>query len=163
VTGHAKPGRAEPGPQPAAASPLAVRVRIADTPADWAVALAIRLSVFVYEQGVPLDEELDAHDPTALHLLAEVDGRGVGTGRYYVEDGRAIIGRMAVLPAARRGGVGGALLAALLEHARRRGLRAAALAAQVHARPFYSRFGFVPGGALFLDGGILHQRMERSL
>jgi predicted GNAT family N-acyltransferase len=161
VTSDAGPGPR--GGSPAGSPPRDVQVRLATTPADWAVALAIRLSVFVFEQGVPLDEELDAHDPAAVHVLAEMDGRGVGTGRFYVEDGRAIIGRMAVLPAARRAGVGGAILSALLTHARSCGLGAAALAAQLHARPFYARFGFVADGPLFVDGGLLHQRMERPL
>ena len=119
--------------------------------------------MFVYEQSVPLDEELDTHDPVALHVLAEMDGRAVGTGRYYVEDGCAIIGRMAVLPEARGAGVGSAILTALLAHARCRDLREAALAAQLHARSFYAHFGFVADGPLFVDGGILHQRMERAL
>jgi predicted GNAT family N-acyltransferase len=161
VTSDAVPGPR--GDAIAGSPPRDVQVRLATTPADWAVALTIRLSVFVLEQGVPLDEELDAHDAEAVHVLAHADGRAVGTGRYYVEDGCAIIGRMAVLPAARGAGVGGAILTALLAHARQYGLPTAALAAQLHARPFYARFGFVVGGPLFLDAGILHQRMERAL
>jgi predicted GNAT family N-acyltransferase len=141
----------------------ALSLRIADSPADWAQVLAIRLNVFVYEQGVPLDEELDEHDPAALHLLAFLDGQAAGTGRYYAEGERAVIGRMAVLPWARGRGVGGAILAELLAQAQRSGLRTASLAAQLYARPFYARYGFVAGGPHFLDGGILHQRMERAL
>ena len=105
MTSDAVPG--PPGDALAGSPPRDVQVRLATTPADWAVALAIRLSVFVFEQGVPPDEELDAHDPEALHVLAHAAGRAAGTGRYYVEDGCAIIGRMAVLPGGaprRRGG-----------------------------------------------------------
>ncbi len=143
--------------------PAALTVQVATTPAAWAQVLAIRLNVFVYEQGVPLAEELDEHDPEALHLLAYLGGRPVGTGRYYAEGERAVIGRMAVLPAARGAGVGAAILGELLRQAQERGLRAATLAAQLHARPFYARFGFVASGPYFLDGGILHQRMDRAL
>ncbi len=145
------------GPSPA------LSLQIATTPAAWAQVVAIRLSVFVHEQRVPLEEEVDEHDPDALHVLACLDGRPAGTGRYYVEGERAVIGRMAVLPWARGRGVGSAILAELLDQARQRGLRQATLAAQLHARPFYAGFGFVAGGPHFLDGGILHQRMERAL
>ena len=144
-------------------SAAALSLQITDTPGAWAQVLAIRLNVFVREQGVPPDEELDEHDPQALHVLAFLDGRAAGTGRYYTEGERAVIGRMAVLPWARGRGVGAAILGELLAQAQRRGLRAATLAAQLHARPFYARHGFVAGGPHFLDGGILHQRMERAL
>jgi predicted GNAT family N-acyltransferase len=80
-----------------------------------------------------------------------------------VEDERGAIGRMAVLREARGRGVGSALVRALLEHARWRGLRSVHLAAQLHARSFYARFGFVGGGPHFLDAGIWHERMELDL
>jgi predicted GNAT family N-acyltransferase len=140
-----------------------VRCEVAAEPAAWARALAIRFSVFVVEQGVPADEEVDAHDPEALHLLALVGTRAVGTGRLVVEGEGGAIGRMAVLRGARRRGAGSALLRALLGHARARHLRSVHLAAQLHARPFYARFGFVAGGPHFLDAGIWHQRMELDL
>jgi predicted GNAT family N-acyltransferase len=141
----------------------ALRCRVAVLPDDWDQVLAIRLAVFVDEQGVPVEEEVDRHDPEALHLLAVLDERAVGTGRLVIAGERGIIGRMAVLPGARGRGVGSALLRELLAEARRRGLRAVQLAAQLHARPFYARFGFMAGGPHFLDGGIWHQRMTKVL
>jgi predicted GNAT family N-acyltransferase len=150
-----------PGSAPGGGEPLVLRV--ASAPGDWAQALAIRLSVFVWEQGVPLDEELDAHDPDAVHVLAIAGQRAVGCGRLYAGGDAAVIGRMAVLPGARGRGVGGAILRELLARAGALGFQRATLAAQLHARPFYARFGFVADGPHFLDGGILHQRMERSL
>ena len=126
------------------------------------MALAIRLSVFVIEQGVPLDEEVDAHDAEAVHVLADLGGQDVGraviTSRaaaLYRADGGPACG------APRRRGQRDPLRAAGPRAGY--GLDAAALAAQLHARPFYARFGFVAGGPLFLDGGIMHQRMERPL
>jgi predicted GNAT family N-acyltransferase len=143
--------------------PTNVEVRRILTPEEWAHAVAIRLSVFVGEQGVPLEEEIDAHDADAVHVLAWLDKRPAGTGRYYSEDDAAVIGRMAVRPWVRRAGVGGAILEALLAAARAAGLREARLAAQLHARDFYAEHRFVAEGPLFTDAGILHQRMTRRL
>jgi predicted GNAT family N-acyltransferase len=133
------------------------------TPADWARASSIRLAVFVDEQQVPIEEEIDEHDRDAFHVLAWLDETPVGTGRLVIEGDSGRVGRMAVLAQARRAGVGSAVLAALMAEAARRGLRTVHLAAQLHAREFYARHGFVAGGPYFLDAGIWHQRMERSV
>ncbi len=141
----------------------AVVCRPIRTPSAWAYAVAIRLAVFVEEQSVPFDEELDERDRGAYHVLAVVGDRPVGTGRLAIEGGVGRIGRMAVLAAARGQGVGSAILQALLAEARRLGLRSVWLAAQLHARPLYARFGFVGGGPHFLDGGIWHERLDLAL
>ncbi len=126
-------------------------------------ALAIRTSVFVEEQGVPPEEEIDAHDRTdasAVHALARLHGRAVGAGRYYIIDADTVqVGRMAVLADARGAGVGSALLAALLRTAAERGFTRAHLHAQQHAREFYARAGFVDDGEMLWDAGISHQPM----
>ena len=95
----------------------ALSLQVATTPAAWAQVVAIRLNVFVYEQRVPLEEEVDEHDPEALHVLAFLEGQAAGTGRFYAEGERAVIGRMAVLPWARGRGVGRAILAELMDQA----------------------------------------------
>jgi len=136
--------------------------RVAD-PVDWAEAVAIRLAVFVDEQQVPFDEELDEYDRDAVHVLAYLAGRPVGTGRLVVDGSHGIVGRMAVRAEARGAGVGSAVLGELLAAARGRGVRSLQLAAQLHARPFYARFGFVAHGPHFLDAGIWHQRMDLAL
>ena len=54
---------------------MSVRVKIADSPADWAGAVAVRVAVFVDEQHVPLAVELDEHDRVAVHAVAVVGGK----------------------------------------------------------------------------------------
>ncbi|HVS47162.1 MAG TPA: GNAT family N-acetyltransferase [Verrucomicrobiae bacterium] len=131
-------------------------------------AIALRVAVFVVEQGVPLDEELDAHDttadPTAIHAVVCQGERPVGTGRlYFVEPGVARIGRMAVAVEARGRGVGRAILEALMREARERGFRRAVLAAQTHAQTFYNKAGFAVVGDEFVEAGIAHVEMARQL
>jgi predicted GNAT family N-acyltransferase len=124
------------------------------------LAAPIRFEVFVHEQRVPAEIEMDDMDAQCLHAVA-FDGRAaIGTGRL-LPDGH--IGRMAVLQTHRKKGVGAAMLKRLVEAARARGDREVALSAQVHAVPFYRAHGFVEEGAAYEEAGIPHQAMRRSL
>jgi predicted GNAT family N-acyltransferase len=131
---------------------------------DWAAARAeasrIRTAVFVEEQRVPPEIEMDEHDAACVHALAYAQGRAVGTGRL-LPDGH--IGRMAVLKHSRSLGVGGAILERLVEEARRSGMKEVVLSAQTHALGFYRRHGFVAAGEVFEEAGIPHQEMRRTL
>ena len=125
-----------------------------------ALAAPIRFAVFVEEQGVPREIELDEMDAACIHAIAYLDEKAVGTGRL-LPDGH--IGRMAVLKKWRGHGIGSRILNALVEQARRRGGREVALSAQVHAVPFYRAHGFVEEGGEYLEAGIRHQAMRRPL
>jgi predicted GNAT family N-acyltransferase len=139
----------------------AVSIRIAAWPEARADAMSVREAVFVVEQGVPPEIELDEWDPQCDHALAlEPGGRAVGTGRL-LPDGH--IGRMAVLRDWRGRGVGGAILAALVERAAARGMTRLVLNAQTHAAPFYARYGFVAFGDEFMEADISHVAMARDL
>jgi predicted GNAT family N-acyltransferase len=136
-------------------------VRLCDWDAARAQARRIRELVFVREQGVPLELEMDEQDPRCDHALAySADGSAVGTGRL-LPDG--YIGRMAVLKEWRGKGVGGLLLLALVEQARSRGHATLRLNAQTHAAGFYRRFGFDIAGPEFMEAGIPHAAMRRDL
>jgi len=130
----------------------------------WELARAeagpIRMAVFVDEQRVPAEIEMDDSDAASVHALAYVDGRAVGTGRL-LPDGH--IGRMAVLKASRARGVGSAILSCLVAEARRRGMPEVMLSAQTHALGFYHKHGFVEAGGVFEEAGIPHQQMRRVL
>ncbi|WP_125076265.1 GNAT family N-acetyltransferase [Pseudoxanthomonas sp. SGT-18] len=140
-------------------SPAAVA--LADYAREHAAVHAVRTTVFVEGQGVPAELERDALDPVSIHVLArDADGTPVGTARL-TPDRR--IGRMAVLPGHRGRGIGEAMLAALVAHARAQGWAEVGLHAQLHALAFYARAGFVPCGPVFTEAGIEHRRMARRL
>lgn len=129
--------------------------------ADRAALHGVRETVFVLEQHVPPDMEIDDDDPRCVHVLARTaDGTPVGSGRMTPE-GR--IGRMAVLRDWRGRGVGTLLLRTLLERARARRLAGVSLHAQHDAVPFYARYGFTREGAEFEEAGIRHITMRRTL
>jgi ElaA protein len=128
-------------------------------------AIAIRLAVFVEEQGVSRALEIDGHDDAARHLLALRGGEPVGTLRLrWVDEGRvAKIERVAVLPRARGTKVGQALVEAALAVARTADAEAAKLHAQTTVQGFYARLGFVASGPEFIEDGIWHVAMRLPL
>ena len=122
---------------------------------------AIRINVFVREQHVPEALEWDGIDEKCLHVLATTAaGDAIGTGRLLPD---RHIGRMAVLAHWRGRGVGARLLAELLAAAAELGYDDVELSAQTHAIGFYLRFGFEVASGEYLDAGIPHRRMRRSL
>jgi predicted GNAT family N-acyltransferase len=138
-----------------------IRIELLDWEHARTAATPIRFTVFVEEQLVPPEIEMDEHDAQCVHALA-FDGAGaaVGTGRL-LPDGH--IGRMAVLLAWRGKGVGSLILEALIAKAKQRGDKTVVLSAQTHAIAFYQRHGFIPEGEVYLEAGIRHQQMQRTL
>ncbi len=127
--------------------------------AQWAT--PIRSEVFVEEQGVPPQLELDGADANCTHVLAfDRDGTAIATARL-MPDGR--IGRMAVRHFRRGQGVGSALLHALLEQAARQSMTRVYLHAQQQACGFYARQGFREDGTEFMEAGIPHRIMVLEL
>jgi predicted GNAT family N-acyltransferase len=138
----------------------ALTVRLGSWNELSAQASPIRFTVFVDEQKVPVELELDEFDPLSCHALALAGDEAIGTGRL-LPDGH--IGRMAVLAGWRGRGVGALLLQALIDEAQRRGMTRVVLNAQTHALGFYARFGFVPEGEEYEEAGLPHRTMSLSL
>ena len=141
------------------------RIELMDWDRARAEASRIRFAVFVAEQGVLPEIELDGHDADCLHALAFEGDEAVGTGRLLPGEpiGRiGHIGRMAVLKPWRGRGLGSLILKSLVEKARSRGDREIRLSAQVHAAEFYRAHGFVEVGEDYMEAGILHRAMKRA-
>ncbi len=130
-------------------------------PRDKAKLHAVRYQVFVVEQQVPEELEWVGDDDQYAALLAlDIDQQPIGTGRISAD---GVIGRMAVLKDWRRCGVGSALLQQLIELGAAMGHRQLTLSAQLHALEFYIAHGFVARGTVYLDAGIEHRTMTRTV
>jgi predicted GNAT family N-acyltransferase len=140
-----------------------VEVRPARDAAEVEQALDLRERVFCGEQGVRPTAERDPDDDVAIHVVALDGGRVVGTCRMVVRDGVARLGRMAVERTHRRRGLGAELLTEGERVAAEAGALMVRLHAQLAARPLYARGGYTETGDPFVEEGIDHVTMERSL
>ena len=139
------------------------RVRRGTGEADFAQALAVRWRVFVEEQGVPAELEHDEADAASAHVLAELAGQVVGTGRVVFDHDGARIGRVSVLPDFRHRGIGSQVVAALEAEASSRGFTKITLHAQTYVQELYDKNGYAVSGPSFLEAGIDHVPMTKLL
>ena len=123
----------------------------------------IRTEVFVNEQG--FSAEFDDTDNTALHCVLYSDGKAAAVGRTYPADAEGsvyAIGRIAVLPEFRKGGLGSKVVTALEQAAEGMGAVRTELSAQVRASDFYRTLGYEPTGKEYLDEYCPHVKMVKS-
>ena len=120
----------------------------------------IRFEVFVDEQNVPEELEIDGLDDEAKHVLAYIDGKVIGTGRI-LSDGH--IGRVAVQKKYRGLGIGKAIMRELIRWAQAAKVQKLWLSSQWHARGFYVELDFECIGKKYEEAGIDHIKMIRKL
>ena len=138
-------------------------VTIVTTPQQRADALSVRIAVFVDEQGIAREDEIDEYDDAAVHAVG-YDGRTpVAAGRLVLMDAYGKIGRMAVLKEHRGSGIGAQVLDALEREGAARGVRLFKLSAQMSARGFYDRAGYGAVGDVYDEVGIPHIAMEKRV
>ncbi|MDY5585420.1 MAG: GNAT family N-acetyltransferase [Arcanobacterium sp.] len=145
-----------------------MKVHVVDNETELTACYKIRFQVFVDEQEVPAEEELDALDAAVdtIHLLlSSEDGVPLGTCRILPPHAPGVawhIGRVAVLPESRGSGAGRKLMSAAHDEIFRHDAKAVIeLSAQVRVIPFYESLGYeVLPGERFLDAGIWHSQMR---
>jgi len=139
-----------------------------ESPLDFELALSLRMEVFVEEQAVPEEEELDGKDDEAIHwlVLNTYTLETIATARMLpCQEGCQLrpvakIGRVAVKRSMRGRRLGELVMQEVLETVAEQGYDQAILDAQVQALPFYEKLGFVVEGDEFMDAGIPHYRMR---
>ena len=134
-----------------------IKVRIVENAEEMQIIRDIRHRVFIVEQNVPINVEVDQFEDSSRYLLATLDGRFVGTARWHKTEKGTKLERFAVLKDDRNYGVGRALVEFILEQVKNEAV--VYLHAQDHVILFYEKFGFQSIGDHFYEGGICHQKM----
>lgn len=152
----------------------------------FADALTVRTKVFVHEQNIPLENEVDALDGTTWHLVAyDHDARPVGTLRIvpfphlheadvegpdsHPEGNYVKLGRLATVKELRGRGVGRLLVEGALRECRalvgKEWDGRVLVHAQVSAKEAWRRMGFVEDAGMggWVEEEIEHVGMWRSV
>ncbi|HLR10926.1 MAG TPA: GNAT family N-acetyltransferase [Sporosarcina sp.] len=127
-------------------------------------AFFVRKKVFVEEQGVPLNLEVDEYDETASHFVVYHKDVPIGAGR--IRETTPNVGkveRVCILPNYRGLHLGKQIMKALENHGAELQFHKIVLNAQSHAIPFYESIGYHITSPEFLDAGIPHRAMEKQL
>ncbi|KUP43011.1 GNAT family N-acetyltransferase [Bacillus velezensis] len=136
---------------------------IAKTEKQLNDAFFVRKEVFVKEQHVPEEEEIDQFEDTSEHIVIYDGGQPVGAGRWRMKDGHGKLERICVMKSHRSLGVGAIIMQALEKAAAAKGADSFILHAQTQAVPFYEKQGYrVTSGEEFLDADIPHLEMIKE-
>ena len=131
---------------------------------DIEACVALRRAVFIVEQGISEEDEIDDLDGVGIHIVAQDDGKPVGTARLLISGTTGRIGRICVLKSHRGTGLGAAIVNHSVDVLKARGdLERIALGAQEYAIGFYEKLGFKVCGPIYDDAGIPHREMEIRL
>ncbi len=121
----------------------------------------IRTTVFVEEQNVPMDEEIDGLDGQADHFLLYCGQIPVATARVRYLNDLAKIERVAVLKGNRGHRIGHQLMGFIMADIKKNPhIKRMKLGAQIQVIAFYEKLGFTCHGDIFLDAGIKHRWMS---
>ncbi|MFC4184231.1 GNAT family N-acetyltransferase [Saccharococcus thermophilus] len=126
-------------------------------------ALLVRRIVFIEEQQVSEEEEIDEFEQEATHFVLYDDGKPIGAGRFRIVDhGLGKIERICVLPQYRGRGAGKLIMEAIERFAKQQGVSKLKLNAQTHAESFYEKLGYKTVSDVFMEAGIPHVTMVKT-
>ncbi|AND39008.1 MULTISPECIES: GNAT family N-acetyltransferase [Cytobacillus] len=140
-----------------------MEVRIVSSEQELHDAFSVRKQVFINEQNVPEEEEIDQFEDEAVHFVLYNNGMPAGAGRFRTVDGNGKVERICVLKENRQSGSGKAIMDKIEEHAKKQGLPALKLNAQTQAIPFYEKLGYQVISEEFMDAGIPHRTMKKTI
>ncbi|MEC2076874.1 GNAT family N-acetyltransferase [Metabacillus fastidiosus] len=140
-----------------------MEIKIVTTDKQLEDAFNIRKIVFVEEQKVPAEEEIDQFENEADHLVLYDGEKPVGAARFRVVDGYGKLERICILKDYRNKGAGSLIMEYLEKLASQKGLNRLKLNAQTKAIPFYERFEYKTVSELFMDAGIPHVTMIKII
>ncbi|MDR7000771.1 GNAT family N-acetyltransferase [Neobacillus niacini] len=138
-------------------------VKIVENQKELEDAFSVRRTVFIDEQNVPEEEEIDQHEEEATHFVLYHEGSPIGAGRYRLVDGFGKVERICVMKEARGTGAGKAIMNGIEDYTRNKGIQKLKLNSQTHAIPFYAGLGYEVVSEEFMDAGIPHKTMVKQI
>ena len=139
-------------------------IRFIQNSKDMLSCLELRRTVFIEEQNVPENEEVDGDDPACEHILLTISDIPVGAARLKYYDDFVKVQRVCVLKNYRGQGIGSNIINFIIRHVEKNDIRSSVrLGSQIHALEFYKGLGFIEFGEEYLDAGILHKDMEYQI
>ncbi|MBY0120990.1 GNAT family N-acetyltransferase [Bacillus sp. S/N-304-OC-R1] len=138
-------------------------VKVTENHQELEDAFSIRKTVFIHEQHVPEEEEIDQYDDTAVHFVQYDGPKPIGAGRFRTIDRVGKVERICVLKEHRKTGAGKQIMKKIEGYAKEHGIEKLKLNAQTHAIPFYSGLGYEIISEEFLDAGIPHRTMQKKI
>ena len=140
------------------------RIVVASEPSELIDHFQLRRTIFIEEQGVDETLEMDGLDDSATLIVLYLNNQSIGCARYRVLDTAVKVERVGVLKEYRGHGLGQEIMAfveaQILEYTDKPWIT---LNAQLTAKQFYLRLGYVPIGEQFSEANILHQKMMKEL
>ncbi len=127
------------------------------------IAFDIRTKVFIEEQGIDKDIEIDGTDKDAKNMILIVNNKPIGTSRLIVIENKMYIGRVAVLKEYRKKGYATHMINFLLNEAKNLGYNEVFIHAQTYVKNFYEKIGFKQFGDEFLEANIPHIHMKITI
>ena len=141
-----------------------MHVKVAQSETDINTAFSIRKTVFVEEQKVPLELEIDEYEQESTHfILYGPNQNPIGAGRLRLVDGFGKVERICILASERIKGAGRILMENIETHGKEKGIRSFKLNAQTSAIGFYERLGYHTVSDEFMDAGIPHKTMVKQI
>jgi|SRR5690625_174486 len=140
-----------------------MNIKIATTEEEKQQVYTVRKTVFVDEQNVPVEEEIDGHEASSIHFLCQVGEQAIGAGRLRFESDYGKLERICVLKPFRSQSYGKQIIQSMENEIKKQSFQIAKLGAQTHAITFYENLGYEIVSDVFMDAGIPHVMMEKSL
>ncbi|MGM0942464.1 MAG: GNAT family N-acetyltransferase [Bacillota bacterium] len=140
-----------------------MNIKVVTSQEEIEQAFYVRTVVFVDEQNVPPEEELDAHDESSTHFVVYDDDKPIAASRLRFVDSYGKLERICVLKTYRGKAIGKQLIQAMEAVSLEKGYHKAKLNGQTHAEKFYQRLGYKTISGEFMDAGIPHVTMVKEL
>ncbi|GAA0432762.1 GNAT family N-acetyltransferase [Lentibacillus halophilus] len=140
-----------------------MNIKQAATAKEQEDAYSVRSIVFIEEQRVPLELEMDEYDNKAIHLVGYEDNEPIAASRVRFTDSYGKLERICVVQHQRGKSHGSQIIRAMEDTIKQKGFQTATLNAQIRAVSLYKRLGYEVVSDEFMDAGIPHVTMTKSL